>query len=110
MIDHTQELLTQDAAQAKKLGLSYGKYKALQLEKRLPQSKQRTKPEKQRTNPEKDLTNIKRCYICGNPITSGFRRKYCTDECAMKANREYTKKLWHRKYGKNKSQFASSHR
>lgn len=93
-----------------KLGLSYGKYKALQLENRLPKPKQKMEPEKESTELEKDGANIKRCAICGNPITSGFRRKYCTDECAMQANREYAKKLWHRKYGKNKSQFASSHR
>ena len=91
MIDHTQELLSQDAASAKKLGISYGKYKALQREGLLP------KPQKpvQKGDPRPDLTHMthmRRCKICGNPIKEPLRKTYCGDDCATQGQREHTKK------------------
>ena len=65
--------------EAKKLGISYGKYKALIYEQQL---KNGTTPKygKQKKEPEEI---VRRCVICGREIKRGTRRrKYCCFECS----------------------------
>lgn len=75
MIDHSKDQLAEDAAAALALGMSYGKYKALQRENILP------------SNP-KPIVKVEigpPCLICGQPVPKG-KRKYCGPACADMAH------------------------
>ena len=66
--------LTEDAVDARKKGMSYGKYMAM---KQQEQDKERM-PEKEKTDKKTVL-----CAICGAVIQNAVRnQKYCTGECA----------------------------
>ena len=68
--------------EARKLGLSYGKYKAMLYERQQKQEAARTAPR----IPEEEYKAI--CPICGTGIPYGSRRKkYCCEECAEEAGR-----------------------
>lgn len=71
MIDHTKDQLAEDAAAALALGVSYGKYKALQRENILPST-------------PKPILKVEvgpPCLICGKPLPKS-KRKYCGPVCA----------------------------
>lgn len=68
-----KDQLAEDATAALALGMSYGKYKALQRENMLPTNKTPIPKEPQRPQ----------CMICGQPMPmAGCRRKYCGPACA----------------------------
>ena len=76
--------LSRDAKEARKRGLSYGKYKGLQYEQEL-KSKEAAAPKK----PRKPKPGERRCKTCGKeiPLTVSSSR-YCSPECAEKAQLE----------------------
>ena len=72
------EQLTDDAVEARKRGMSYGKYMAM---KHQEQAKERI-PEKENTEKETAKRTVL-CAICGEVIHNAVRnQKYCTGECA----------------------------
>lgn len=89
--------LSVDARKARQLGMSYGKYKALQREGILPSSEEVKKSTVAAVNYRKDVL----CKICGKPVPN-TRRNYCSAGCADIANRENAKIKWHRHYQKKK--------
>ena len=75
MENNVKDQLAEDAAAALALGMSYGKYKALQRENMLP------------SNP-KPILKVEigpPCLICGQPVPKG-KRKYCGPACADMAH------------------------
>lgn len=89
--------LSVDARKARQRGLSYGKYKALQQEGILPNSKEVKQTPVAADNYRKGVL----CKICGKPVPN-TRRNYCSGPCADIANRENAKLKWQRHYQKNK--------
>ena len=67
-------------AEAKRLGMSYGQYKAMLFEKNGCKPVQKKAPE-----PE----NIRHCVICGRELLPGTRRttKTCSGPCGWELNR-----------------------
>lgn len=66
--------LSKDAMAARRRGLSYGQYMA--------QKEQKPPPVRY---PKKKPAAEKKCVICGQPLTPGRRKKFCSDECAGEA-------------------------
>lgn len=65
--------LTEDAVDARKKGMSYGKYMAMKHQERKPQKEAAGEPVKKTVY----------CAICGAVIQNAVRnQKYCTGECA----------------------------
>lgn len=71
MLDHSKDQLAEDAAAALALGMSYGKYKALQRENMLPST----------PKPIPKVEPGPPCLICGQPVPKG-KRSYCSPACA----------------------------
>lgn len=91
--------LSEDSTKALGLGISYGKYKALQREGILPQRKVKIDDPGLPVNSDSG----KICKVCGMPIPKGsFRRAYCSDECSDKFYREYNAKRCKQYRTKNK--------
>lgn len=74
--------LSTDAMEAKRLGLSYGKYIALYHPEKPPVERRSKK--NARGQEKRPL-----CVICGEPIpASSNRKKYCSPACADQAMQE----------------------
>ncbi len=73
--------LDQAVAEAKRLGMSYGQFKAMLFEKN------GHKPEPKLQNQQQE--NIRRCEICGTELQPGARRtiKTCSGPCSEELNR-----------------------
>lgn len=74
--------LETDVRNATALGLSYGKYKALQYDSR---AKITYKPER------------KLCPVCGGVVTRS-RAKFCSEACAVANKKEYNRKYSNEHY------------
>lgn len=67
--------LTKDCIEARKAGMSYGKWKAMQPPKQKPPKQKEEKP------------SGKYCRVCGTMIPLfGKRKVFCSDECMKKYN------------------------
>ena len=75
MDNEVKDQLAEDATVALALGMSYGKYKALQRDNMLP------RPHR----PAHKVEIGPPCLICGQPIPKG-KRKYCGPACADMAH------------------------
>ena len=71
MAEAVKDQLAEDATAALAMGMSYGKYKALQRENMLPQV----------VKPIVKVEIGPPCPICGQPVPKG-KRKYCGYACA----------------------------
>ena len=89
--------LSADSTMALRLGMSYGKFKALQDEGILPSCTAEKQFPVAVENYRKDVL----CKICGKPVPN-TRRNYCSGPCADIANRESAKLKWRRHYQKKK--------
>lgn len=68
--------LEKDVAKAKKAGMSYGRWKALQPQKKVKNTETRTLDEK---------VELHYCIVCGKPIPHwDKRRRICSPECRYK--------------------------
>lgn len=89
--------LSADSTMALRLGMSYGKFKALQHEGILPSCAAEKQFPVAVENYRKDAS----CKICGKPVPN-TRRNYCSGACADIGKRENAKIKWHRHYQKKK--------
>ena len=79
--------LTQDLIQARKAGMSYGKWKALQprVEVVIPKQEEKEVP-----------TQV--CRVCGKEIIDGNPlRLYCSDFCGYEAKKVNARNYYYRK-------------
>lgn len=90
--------LTKDAIEARRLGLSYGKYKGLQYE-----AQQKAKAAAAAEKERKPKPGQRWCKVCQKeiPLTVSSSR-YCSPECAAKAQAEMQQARDHRKYLRRK--------
>lgn len=70
MAEKEKDQLAEDSTAALALGISYGKYKALQREGMLPSPKRPMQP----------VYGGPRCIVCGDSLPKN-RRKYCGRAC-----------------------------
>ena len=76
--------LTKDCIEARKAGLSYGKWKAMQPPREMKPKQKAEKP------------SNKRCRVCGKEIPMTSKRMvYCSDECGKQYDYHYNR---NRKY------------
>jgi hypothetical protein len=68
--------LTQECAQAKAAGLSYGQWKALQPRVEVI------------TDPLKIPEDLKKCAFCGTLFERNNKKKYCGADCRLRAYNE----------------------
>lgn len=91
--------ITYHVLEAKKLGMSYGKY--MSIYGKTPQQIEQEKVEKEKKEKEERAENILECVICGKQFSVAINKgqKYCSDDCRRIGQSELALKRYYKSKG-----------
>jgi predicted nucleic acid-binding Zn ribbon protein len=86
--------LSQVAKAARECGMSYGRYVALQYERRGYRPEQR--PQEEPDGAERKRPEQRKCVICGNPLPFGAlkHKATCSSQCSLEMNRKNSRECY----------------